>query len=362
MFPRDRNTNTNSPTALKRSLTVSLLQSPFSRRPVNSLREEKTSNQNSVQNSNVPPTLPSGEQVGEKNKEDTKKALKTGAFLKKALSNLKIPGTKKAAKKELTISPPSDFTSLYQTRFTTDYSNREQKTVSFLATDDNCGEHVDSDASAVMCESSAEETKTSKDECELTTEDLEEPIEQLSFHPEFTGLPIMDIDQPNVEQFYYNFPISQAVVNGTETMSTPKKPPRSGYVQPSLSQLTKEREEEISLNKLPELGPLPTPPEGGSRQETPNASPNTTPESDARTVPTTDRTKSDVVIPEDHIYSVTTPDFDDQKEDDGKVNKPSTKPKPEVPRRPSTLKFKPKVPNRPVFQVSMFVRILWKQK
>jgi hypothetical protein len=356
MFPRNHNTKTNSPIALKRSLTVSLLQSPFSRRPVESLSKDKTSSENSAQNSNfTPATVSSAEPVDEKNKEDTTKASKTGAFFKKALSNLKIPGTKKAAKKELTISPPTDFTSLYQTRLTTDYSNREQKTVSFLATDDNYGEIADSDASAVMCEPAAEEAEPNNDECELTTEDPEESMGQLSFHPEFTELPIVDAHQQD-EQFYYNFPISQTLVDGTEKLSMPKKPPRSGYLQPSLSLLTKEREEEISLNKLPELGPLPTPPEGPSRQEAPNASAITTPESDAPTFPTTDKNKSVVITPEDHIYSVTTPDSDDQNENNGKVNKPLRKPKPEVPRRPSTLKFKPKVPNRPVFQVSMSVR------
>ena len=346
LFPRNR--SNNSPTALKRSLTVSLLQSPFVRRPVNSFCEEKTGNENSVQNLSTAQKLSSGEQYDEKNREDTKKALKTGKFFKKALSNLKIPGTKKAAKKELTISPPSDFTSLYETG---DYSNRGQKTVSFLARDDNCGELADSKASAVMCESSTQEDKPNNDDCELTTEDTDKPMEQLSFHPEFTKFPIIDVNEP-VEQFYYNFPISQTVVNGTEKLATPKKPPRSAYLQPSLSQLTKEREEEIDLKKLPELGPLPPSPEGSLCQGTPK-----TPESIAPTFSTVDKI-SDCTTTEDHIYSLTTPDSDDQKENDAKSDKPQRKPKPQVPRRPSTLKFKPKVPNRPVLQVSMLVMLI----
>jgi hypothetical protein len=350
MFPRNRSKNSNSPTALKRSLTISLLQSPFIRRPVNSVCEGKIENENSLANSNIPQKLSSGEQYDEKNKEDTKKALKTGAFFKKALSNLKIPGTKKAAKKELTISAPSDFTSLYQTRLTGDYSNRGQKAVSFLAQDDNCGEIVDSEVSTVICESHSEEAKPDVHECQPA----EDTDEQLSFHPEFTELPVIDVDQP-CEQFYYNLPVSQAVGDGTEKLSTPKKPPRSGYLQPSLSQITKEREEEITLNKLPELGPLPPPPEKESCQETPNDSTVKTPDSNAPTIQTTDK-MSEFATPEDHIYSITSPDSDDRKEN--KFDKPVKKPKPAVPRRPSALKFKPKVPNRPALQVSMLLFLL----
>ncbi|XP_028402298.1 flocculation protein FLO11-like [Dendronephthya gigantea] len=327
MFPRG-NTDPSSPMELKRSMTVSLLQSPFNRRPVESLCEEKTGSENSVENST---TFSSIEPNDEKSKEDTAKASKTSAFFKKALSTLKIPGTKKTTKKELAISPPSDFTSLYQTRLTTDYSNREQKTISYFATDDIAGE------------SAVEVVEPDNVECEPTTKDPEEPMEQLSFHPEFTGLPLVDTDHPG-DRLYYNFPISPSLVDTTEKLPVPRKPPRSGYVQPSLSQLTKEREEEISLNKIPELGPLPTPPDGSGSS---SASPIQTPECEARTLKITAKDRSGEVTPEDHIYSVTTPDSDDQKESIGKV---LGKPKPEVPRRPSTLKLKPKIPNRPVLQ------------
>ena len=350
MFPHTNNTKTNSPMALKRSHTVSLLQSPFNRRPVDSISQKKTGSGNSAQNSNNrATTLPSCEPADEKNKDDATKASKKGAFLKKALSNLKLPGTKKAAKKELTIGPPSDFTSLYQTGMTTDYSNREQDTISSLTSDDTCDEPVDCDSSAVVGEPAEKECKLEKDEWELIIEDPEEPMEQLSFHPEFTELPFADIS-PADEQFYYNFPISHA--DSAEKVPTPKKPPRSGYLQPSLSQLTKEREEEISRNIAPELGPLPTPPEGKSRLGTPNSSVISTPESDAPTLPTIDKNWSVGVTPEDTSYSVTTPESE-KKQNNCKVEKPSRKPKPEVPCRPSTLKLKPKVPNRPVLQVSI---------
>lgn len=349
MFPQTNSTKPNSPMALKRSHTVSLLQSPFNRRPVDSIGH-KTGSGNSAQNLNNPPiTLPSGESIDEKSKEDATKASKKSAFLKKALSNLKIPGTKKAVKKELTIGPPSDFTSLYQTGITTDYSNREQEIVSSLADDDNCGEQADCDSSVVIDEPAAKESKLKKDEWELIMEDPEEPIEQLSFHPEFTELPMVDIN-PTDEQFYYNFPISHA--DGAEKVPTPKKPPRSGYLQPSLSQLTKEREEEISRNIAPELGPLPTPPGGTSRQGTPTSSVISTPESDAPALPTIDKNRSVGVTPEDPAYSAITPESD-RKQNNGKVEKPSRRSKPEVPCRPSTLKLKPKVPNRPVLQVSI---------
>lgn len=348
MFPHANSTKQCSPMALKRSHTVSLLQSPFHRRPVDSVGRG-----NPAQNLNNPPkTLSTSEPVEEKSKDDATKASKKGAFLKKALSNLKIPGTKKATKRELTIGPPSDFTSLYKTGLTTEFSNGEQETVLSLASDDNCGDRIDRDSSAVVGERAANEGKSKKDEWEQLMEDPEEPMEQLSFHPEFTELPIIDVN-PADEQFYYNFPISHA--DGTEKVPTPKKPPRSGYLLPSLSQLTKDREEEISRNIAPELGPLPTPPEATSRPETPSASVISTPDSDGPALSTLDKNKSVVVTPEDPANTVTTPESENKKENNGKVEKPSRKPKPEVPCRPSTLKLKPKVPNRPVFQVSTLV-------
>lgn len=348
MFLSDHNTKCNSPTALKRSLTVSLLQSPFIRgRPVLCVDEEKNANKSTVENAGAPSaTVPSGDSMDVKN--EGAKTSKTGAFLKKALSNLKIPGTKKTTKRELAISSPSDFTSLCQTRLTTDFSTREQKAVSFLVTDDNCSETIDSDVSAVVSEPGTEEAQDNKRDCEQNTESSDEAIEDLSFHPEFTEAPPIDPDKVD-EQFYYNLPMQQPAVESTEKMATPKKPPRSGYLQPSMSQLTKDREEEISLNVLPELGPLPTPPESSSREDMPNESTVVTPDSDAPA------DKSIVVSSlEDHIYTVTTPDSD---ESGNRIEKSLAlrKPKPEVPRRPSTLKFRPKVPNRPLLPVSTFV-------
>lgn len=352
MFPRG-NTDPSSPMALKRSMTVSLSQSPFNRRTVNSLCEETTGSENSVEN---PTTLSPIEPNDEKSKEDTAKASKKSAFFKKALSTLKIPGTKKATKKEFTISPPSDFTSLYQTRLTTDYSNREQKTLSYLATDDNdnAGEPAGSDVSTLRSESAVEVVEPDDEECKPTTDDSEEAMEQLSFHPEFTEVPVVDADHPG-ERFYYNFPISHALHNAKEKVPVPKKPPRSGYVQPSLSQLTKEREEEISLNILPELGPLPTPPEGSGSS---NASPIPTPECDE--TKTTYKDKSSFVTPQDHIYHVTKPESDDRKNTHNTMRKS----KPEVPRRPNTLKFKPKVPNRPALPVrtTIFTFITFRER
>ena len=343
MYPQSNNIKLNPSAALKRSNTVSLLQSPFNRRTVSNVSEEKTTNLNSVQNVNIPTTASSANgPVDDKTKEDATKASKKGAFLKKALSNLKIPGTKKAAKKELTIGPPTDFTSLCQI---TDYS--KQGNASILATEENAGElDPESDASLVVREHTSGKDEPNDDEWSLAINGQDEPMEQLSFHPEFTELPIVDCHEPG-EQFYYNFPIPTSLPDGTEKSTKPKKPPRSGYLQPSLSKLTMEREHEISLNKLPELGPLPTPPEKLSQEGTPIEPPPTSLDV------TSDKNKSEEVSPEEHIYMVTTPDSDDPKENNFKLDKPLRKPKPDVPSRPNTLKLKPKVPNRPVFLVSI---------
>lgn len=290
MFPK---THAVSPIQLKRSLTVSVLSSPTNRSPLggNFNEDSPPDAQNCLQVSSIPPTALTNGSTSQQTevdcrpiqpKDDTTKSgsSRTSAFFAKsnnvlkALISLKKPGTKKPAKKELVIGPPTDFTSLYGSRVTADYTERERKTVSFV---DN-GEY-------------GEKVESSPEPCTEAAEDAD-------------------------EQVYHNFPISQAI-DSPEQLLSPTKPPRrfttsEGYLEPSTSQRTKEQEDEISQNKLPELGPLPSPPALQSPV--------------GKDAPTKE-----------------SPGAGTKVLTNGEAEKPATKPKPAVPRRPESLKLGPKI-------------------
>lgn len=258
---------------------------------------------NSVQDQSVPSSsnLPSSQtgQTGlvenEKSvqpKEDASKSSssKSGVFFAKSNVFKKVfmkkAGTKKQAKKELVISSPTDFASMNQSKYTVDYEYRGRKCVSFVD-DGECDKR----------ESAHIDAKAEK------------------------------VDEED-EQFYHNFPLSHAVDSPEKPLS-PKKPLRNlstldskdpvchdGYLEPCTSQHTKDREDEINQNKLPALGPLPSPP--------------------AESTPVTEHAPTLVTTGQDTKVG-------------GVSQKPVMKVKPALPRRPQSLKLKRKY----VVQVNM---------
>ena len=212
-------------------------------------------------------------------KEDTSKSSKSGVFFAKSNVFKKVfmkkTGAKKQARKEIVISSPTDFASMNQSRVTVDYEYRRRKCVSFV--DD--GERDERESAHV-------DAKVEK------------------------------VDEED-EQFYHNFPLSHAIDSPEKPLS-PKKPPRTdsktpmcqdGYLEPCTSQLTKNREDEISQNKSPALGPLPSPP--------------------AESSPATEHVPTSVTAGQDTKV-------------DGQCQKPVMKVKPALPRRPQSLKLKRK--------------------
>lgn len=314
MFP-SKPTDPKTPKPLKRSNTIALLQSPFLRIPVQKINGRSLDNQGMVQvTSSTSETGTGDSPLSEIShtglvvdgkpvppKEDAAKSgpSKTGAFFaksnvfKKALITFKKPVTKKQARKELVISPPMNFTNLCQPRQNADFETREEKTVSFLGNGDP-GERSCPDA---------------------------DPKTEM-------------VDQQD-EQVYHNFPISQAVDNPEEQLS-PTKPPRTfttsfkyktnchhGYLEPSTSQQTKDQEDEISQNKLPALGPLPSPP-----AEAPSPVTKDTP----TTISGLDTSK---------------------RQENTETEKQATKAKPRVPRRPESFRQKKKLHSKSAVQVYM---------
>ena len=296
MYPRPQQPNSLSPKALKRSNTVAVLFSPFGRMQVEAIEDPALITRNSAQDRSASSSSNlSSSQTGQtglvKNaksvqpKEDTPKSSSSKSAVFFAKSNvfkkvfMKKTGAKKLAKKDIVISLPTDFASMNQSRDTVDYEYRRRKCVSFV--DD--GE---------------------RDERESAHVDAR----------------VGKVDEED-EQFYHNFPLSHAI-DCPENPLSPKKPPRTlssadsedpmcqdGYLEPCTSQRTKEREDEISQNKSPALGPLPSPP--------------------AESSPATE-----------HVPTLVTAGQDTKV--DSQCQKPVMKVKPALPRRPQSLKLKRK--------------------